>query len=156
MVFFCQLFLALTQTAFVLGAVYFKYNLNHEDEVHRLNPVVFAFTREAIAGTIMCLLAYITTRAVPRRSDLSHFAIIGTLMYFNQLFYIVGVELSGVVVATCMQPAIPVFTVALTISLGKEPPSVRKSIGIIAASAGAVCMVFSILVEHSSRVGCVV
>lgn len=34
----------------------------------------------------------------------------GICMYFSQLFYIIGIELSGVVVATCIQPAIPVFT----------------------------------------------
>ena len=32
------------------------------------------------------------------------------LHHFLQLFYIIGIELSGVVVATCIQPAIPVFT----------------------------------------------
>ena len=30
-----------------------------------------------------------------------------------QLFYILGIDMSGVVVATCMQPAIPVFTAML-------------------------------------------
>ena len=31
----------------------------------------------------------------------------------SQLFYILGIDMSGVVVATCMQPAIPVFTAML-------------------------------------------
>lgn len=137
----CQVFLALTQTAFVLGAVYFKYSVNHEDQVHQINPVVFAFIREAIAGTVLCCLAYLSTRSIPKKEDLSSLAFVGILMYFNQLFYILGVELSGVVVATCIQPAIPVFTAALAISLGKEEPSISKTIGILLASAGSICMV---------------
>jgi len=137
----CQLFLALTQTAFVLGAVYFKYNVNHEDQIHQINPVVFAFIREIIAGTVLCLMAYVTTRSVPKREDLLSLAFVGLMVYFNQLFYILGVELSGVVVATCIQPAIPVFTVALAITLGKEEPSIYKTVGILLASAGSICMV---------------
>lgn len=30
-----------------------------------------------------------------------------------QLFYIMGIDMSGVVVATCMQPSIPVITAML-------------------------------------------
>lgn len=137
----CRFWLALTQMAFVLGSVYLKYNLNHEDALHRINPVVFAFVREVVAGGIMCSVSHFTAGVVPRREDLARFLIIGVLLYCNQLFYILGVELSGVVIATCMQPAIPVFTAALAITLGKETPSVSKSIGILAASAGAICMI---------------
>eukprot|EP00210_Caulerpa_lentillifera_P008599 g8203.t1 len=137
----CSQMDSLTQLAFVLGSVYFKYSVNHEDAMHRINPVVFAFVREVVAGGIMCSVAHFTTRVLPRREDFLQFLIIGTLLYCNQLFYILGVELSGVVIATCMQPAIPVFTAALAISLGKESASVGKSIGILAASAGAICMI---------------
>ena len=62
-------------------------------------------------------------------------------MFLSQLFYIIGIELSGVVVATCMQPAIPVFTVLLGVLLKMETASVQKVVGIIMAVSGAVCMV---------------
>ena len=138
----CQLFLALTQTAFVLGSVYFKYSVNHVDRRDRINPVVFAFVRESIAGSMMGLLAYLSTSSVPRMGDAPKLLFIGLALYFNQLFYIMGVDMSGVVVATCMQPAIPVFTAALALTLGMEQPSLYKTFGILMASAGSICMVY--------------
>ncbi len=47
---------------------------------------------------------------LPAKRDLLRVAALGLCLYFNQLFYIIGIDLSGVVVATCMQPTIPVFT----------------------------------------------
>lgn len=32
----------------------------------------------------------------------------GCAMFLSQLLYILGIEMSGVTIATCMQPAIPV------------------------------------------------
>ena len=130
--------------------MYFKYSVNHEDRVHKTNPIVFAFIRETTAGTVMCVLAYVTTRVLPRKADLLNLAFLGLLLYCNQLFYIMGVELSGVVVATCMQPAIPVFTAALAMTLGREQPSLTKTIGILFASAGAICMVDRLNLSHGA------
>ncbi|CAD7703401.1 unnamed protein product [Ostreobium quekettii] len=137
----CRMALATVQISFALGAVYFKLVVEHEDARHRLNPVLFAFVREAVAGSVMCLLAYATTGARPKRSDVPTLAVLGALLYCNQLFYILGMEMSGVVVACCMQPVIPVLTAALAVGMGKEEPSVRKLSGIFLASSGAVLMV---------------
>lgn len=58
----CQVGLALTQACFALGAVYYKYNLNENvDSKAGFHPVVFAFAREVVAASIMCLLAYFGT-----------------------------------------------------------------------------------------------
>ena len=59
----------------------------------------------------------------------------------HQLMYIVGIDLAGVSVAACMQPAIPVFTAALAIATGAEAPSRRKLAGVGLAVGGALCMV---------------
>lgn len=140
LLFLCRLFLALTQFAFVIGAVYFKYSIR-PGNLHVINPVVFAFFREVVAGFILSALACVLTRSVPKKEDFKKLMFLGLLVYFNQLCYIMGVELSGVVVATCIQPAIPVFTAAFAIGLGKEDPSYHKLIGILFASVGALCMV---------------
>lgn len=39
----------------------------------------------------------------PKRNDLMKLAGLGVCLFLSQLFYITGIELSGVVVATCMQ-----------------------------------------------------
>lgn len=44
----------------------------------------------------------------PKRADAWRVGVMGAAMFLSQLLYILGIELSGVAVATCMQPAIPV------------------------------------------------
>ena len=66
---------------------------------------------------------------------------LGLCLYFNQLFYIVGIDMSGVVVATCMQPTIPVFTAMIAVLLNLEAGSLQKFIGIALAVSGSICMV---------------
>lgn len=48
----------------------------------------------------------------PKRDDLWRVGLMGGAMFTSQLLYILGIELSGVAVATCMQPAIPVSAAA--------------------------------------------
>ena len=55
--------------------------------------------------------------------------------------YIIGISLSGVLVATCMQPTIPVFTAMIAVCLGLEAGSIQKFLGIGLAVAGSVSMV---------------
>lgn len=78
---------------------------------------------------------------LPRRSDLLRVALLGFCLYLNQLFYIMGIDLSGVVVATCMQPTIPVFTAMLAVMLQQESGSWQKFGGIGLAVGGSMCMV---------------
>lgn len=49
--------------------------------------------------------------------------------------------MSGVMLATCMQPSIPVITALLGVVLGLEAGSVQKFVGILVAVAGSICMV---------------
>ena len=80
-------------------------------------------------------------RLAPLRHDCPRVLLLGCCLFFNQLFFILGIALSGVVVATCMQPAIPVFTAVLALMLGTEAGSLRKFMGIAMAVGGSVCMV---------------
>ena len=66
---------------------------------------------------------------------------LGLCLYFNQLFYIIGIDMSGVVVATCMQPTIPVFTAMIGVMLNLEAGSMQKFAGIGLAVGGSICMV---------------
>ena len=78
---------------------------------------------------------------LPKRSDLLHVAGLGVCLFFNQLMYILGISLSGVLVATCMQPTIPVFTAMLAVCLQLESGSVQKFFGIGLAVLGSMSMV---------------
>ena len=59
----CQAALAFTQFAFCLGSVYLKRSLRNInlDQSARFHPIIYAFLREAVAGPIMCLIAFLQT-----------------------------------------------------------------------------------------------
>ena len=48
---------------------------------------------------------------------------VGMCLYFNQLFYIIGIDMSGVVVATCMQPTVrSIYSGDRLMTLPRAPP----------------------------------
>lgn len=65
----------------------------------------------------------------PQKRDAPVLMGMGMALFMNQLLYIVGLEYAGVTIATCMQPSIPVFTVAAAMWLGQESASARKIAG---------------------------
>ena len=106
------------------------------------HPVVFAFYREALAGCILIALAALAHRtARPARKHWPALLATGACLWANQLGYILGIDLAGVVAAACLQPAIPVFTAGLAILAGSEALSARKAAGTGLAVAGALAMV---------------
>ncbi|KAL0029246.1 hypothetical protein WJX79_005217 [Trebouxia sp. C0005] len=139
----CQLALAITQISFCCGSVYLKRALRAVDSTRGQNfhPIIYAFTREVLAAPIMCSMAWLSSRVLPKRSDLLHVSALGVCLFFNQLMYIIGISLSGVLVATCMQPTIPVFTAMIAVCLRLEAGSIQKFLGIGLAVAGSVSMV---------------
>lgn len=140
----CQTAIALTQASFVFGSVFLKSSLAYvdEDKGETFSPIVYALAREGCAGPILLALSWVVAgKAAPKRADLWRVCALGVAMYLSQLLYILGIELSGVTVATCMQPAIPVFTVLLGIALRMEHGNPRKLTGIGLAVVGAICMV---------------
>lgn len=139
----CQLVLALIQAAFCGGSVYLKSSLRNISALSpdAFHPIIYALAREAIAGPIMCAIAFAQTPILPRRADLLAILALGGCLFLNQLFYILGIDMSGVLVATCMQPTIPVFTAMIGVTLGLEPGSCQKFMGILLAVGGSVCMV---------------
>lgn len=79
---------------------------------------------------------------LPSREDTLLILLLGVCLFASQLLYMLGIELSGVVVATCIQPAIPVFTALLSISMRQEAANPRKLVGITLSVLGATAMVF--------------
>jgi drug/metabolite transporter (DMT)-like permease len=139
-----QVGVAATQAAFVTGSVVLKASLSQVDasKGEIFSPIVFAFLREACAGPLLYILALRWTGvAWPQRQDASRVTFIGACLFLSQLLYIKGLHWSGALAASCMQPAIPVFTALGGILLGMEPAKPRKLAGIALAVVGAVCMV---------------
>lgn len=149
----CQLGLIITQGFFVVGAVWLKGALTMIENApgQTFNPIIYALAREASAGPILFCLSYGLTGAAWPGQDAWSMLALGVCLFISQLMYIKGIELSGVVVATCMQPAIPVFTALLGVSIGTELPSMKKSLGIFLAVLGAVCMVLGGLEESKIK-----
>lgn len=146
----CQLVVAAVQVSFVIGSVYLKASFKRVQGLH-FHPTIFAFTREAIAGPILCTIAYACTRELPKRQDMTGMFGLGVCLFLNQLFYILGIDMAGVMIATCIQPSIPVITVCLSVILGLEAGSAAKILGIITAVTGSMCMVVGgVLKGHSN------
>eukprot|EP01025_Chloroclados_australasicus_P050851 TRINITY_DN5909_c0_g1_i3.p2 TRINITY_DN5909_c0_g1~~TRINITY_DN5909_c0_g1_i3.p2 ORF type:complete len:158 (-),score=6.85 TRINITY_DN5909_c0_g1_i3:113-586(-) len=143
MVYFC----------FAFGSVLMKYALQtdeHENST-KLNPVVFSFYREIFAGLIMTGLAHFSTGVIPKQEHLLRIGLLGFSLFANQLFYILGVDFAGVFAACCMQPVIPVFTVALAVLIQQEKGDVRKFTGILFGVLGALAVVIVRRKQLTSR-----
>ena len=56
----CQAALAVTQLLFCIGSVYLKSSLLSLSTLgaREFHPIVYAFVREAVAGPVMCMIAY--------------------------------------------------------------------------------------------------
>lgn len=164
--------IATAQASFVVGSVYLKAQISRVEasSPQSFEPVVFAFAREASAAPLLLLLAWLKGRLrvmraagirlfiytyhfqppfttlpgapLPARQDALLFFLLGVCLFASQLLYMLGIDLSGVVVATCIQPAIPVFTALLSISLRQEAANPRKLVGIALSVLGATAMVF--------------
>lgn len=139
-----QIGVVLTHCSFVFGAILLKSSMKGIDEVRGevFSPLVYAFYREASAGPLLFLLSVMTVGyRLPLRKDAVSVFFLGFFMFVSQLLYIMGVDMAGVLMASCVQPSVPVFTVMIGVVLGVEKGSMRKVIGIMFAVVGAVSMV---------------
>lgn len=59
----------------------------------------------------------------------------------NQLLFVKGLSLTTAINATLLTTTIPVFTLAVSIALGYDRPSVRHFLGIALAAAGVIYLV---------------
>lgn len=139
-----QMGVVLTHCSFVFGAILLKSSMKEIDEGRGevFNPIVYAFYREASAAPLLFLLSVLTVGyRLPLRKDAMSVFFLGFFMFVSQLLYIMGVDMAGVLMASCVQPSVPVFTVMIGVMLGAEKGSMRKVIGIMFAVMGAISMV---------------
>ena len=62
----------------------------------------------------------------------------GFCLYCSQAFFIVGEKLSSAVIGSAWQPAQPIMTTIIAVSLGWEPLTHYKSAGILFAFCGVL------------------
>ena len=127
--------LCLVQTLFALGTVYVKWALKST----RVNAIILLLYREIFAAAILILLS--VRHGAPRSRDFSRFLLAGFCMFLNQALFIVGVDLSGAVVASCIQPSQPVVTFAIAVLVGQEKLDLKRCLGLSFAVMGAVWVV---------------
>ena len=106
-----------------------------------ISPVTFAYLR--VAGS--AILIHVVTprdRDPITRSDawqLVGFAFLGVVI--NQTFFLAGLSLTTAHAAAILITTIPVFALAIAISIGREAATIRKVGGIALAAAGALMVV---------------
>ena len=129
--------LILVQIIFGVGSVVGKLG------VSKFNPVLFALIREASAGPLLLVMAIFLEGCVLKCCDRKNWRVIagGFFLFMNQMCFIVGEKLSSAVIGSAWQPSQAIFTVALSLILCMEKPTLLKIGGILLASAGAVVMV---------------
>ena len=77
----------------------------------------------------------------PLQKHFWHFLAAGFCFFLNQALFIVGVDISGVVVASCIQPSQPIVTLAIAVLVGQERLDTNKCVGLGFAVFGAVWVV---------------
>ena len=84
-------------------------------------------------GFLLLVGSSLYYKVMPQKSDIPVLVGMGLALFFNQLLFILGLKMAGVVIATCLQPSIPIFTVALAMllpdGLSQEKASFQKLAG---------------------------
>lgn len=111
-----------------------------------VDPVVFGLLRDCVASPIL-MTAAILIEGRPRLNREDHFlvAVLGLLLYGNQLFYILGVHYTTSVTASLFQPSIPVFTALFALVFGIEVLAYRKLDGWLKVSGITISVTGAIL-----------
>eukprot|EP00216_Chloropicon_sp_CCMP2111_P003634 CAMPEP_0198242570 /NCGR_PEP_ID=MMETSP1446-20131203/17728_1 /TAXON_ID=1461542 ORGANISM="Unidentified sp, Strain CCMP2111" /NCGR_SAMPLE_ID=MMETSP1446 /ASSEMBLY_ACC=CAM_ASM_001112 /LENGTH=327 /DNA_ID=CAMNT_0043926091 /DNA_START=265 /DNA_END=1244 /DNA_ORIENTATION=+ len=127
--------LTTTQTVFGLGTVYLKWTLSFT----AVHPMVLALYRDVLAGLIFILITARLGR--PQKKHIVHFLGAGFCLFLNQVLFIVGVDLSGAMVATCIQPSQPIITFIVAVLIGQEKIDLNRLLGLTLSVVGAVWVV---------------
>lgn len=117
--------LILAQVMFGGGSVVGKLG------VEKFNPLLFALIREAVAGPLLLILAWWRDGCLTPRKDWALVCIMGFCVYANQACFIIGDKLAGPIISSAWQCSQPIFTLLISLSLGWEPATAQKVIGIL-------------------------
>jgi drug/metabolite transporter (DMT)-like permease len=90
-------------------------------------------------------------RAIPRK-DLYWLVLCSVLgVVVNQFLFVKGLSLTTVIDATLLGTTIPVFTLAVSIALGHDRVSLRRTFGILLAASGVIYLVDPLRANFSSQ-----
>ena len=111
--------------------------------VESFNPLLFSLIRECIAGPLLLLMAVsYDGRLQPKLGkDWGLIVIMGGCIFSSQAFMIIGVKLAGAIIGSAWQCSQPIFTLAISLSLGWEPATCGKIMGILLSFLGGAFLV---------------
>ena len=72
---------------------------------------------------------------------LKSFVILGMLLFINQSFYIVGIQLGGPVTGSVWQPSAPIFTAVISMIWKLETWNIQRIVGVFVAFVGCSIMI---------------
>lgn len=128
--------LILVQVIFGGGSVVGKLG------VEKFNPMLFALIREGVSGPALLALAlWRDGTLVPLRKDWALILIMGLCVFSNQAFFIIGDKLAGPIISSAWQCSQPIFTLLISLTLGWEPATPRKLVGILLSFLGGAFLV---------------
>lgn len=114
--------------------------------------VMFRVAGAALA--FWCLRGMLSNRereAVQSRNDYLRLALLSLLgVVLNQFMFVKGLELSTVINATLLGVAIPVWTLIVSLVLGRERISLRTTLGILLAMSGVIYLIDPARAEFTS------
>lgn len=117
----------------------------------KFHPLTFALVRESCATLLLLAVAHVLSlkNRRPRgafgihKVDVVPLMISGLGVFGGQAFYIIGVKLAGAVPASVWQPATPIVTSTLCMTLGWESLQWKRVGGILFAFSGCAYMVLA-------------
>ncbi|MBA2341463.1 MAG: EamA family transporter [Pyrinomonadaceae bacterium] len=107
-------------------------------------PSTGLVTFRVVGAAVVFAILRRTTRLVKieRHSDYLRLALYSLLgVVLNQFLFVKGLALSTVINATLLGTAIPIFTLIVSVIIGRERLSVKKILGILLAIAGVIYLV---------------
>lgn len=90
-------------------------------------------------------------RHMPKRDLLSLVLCSGLGVVFNQLLYVKGLSLTTAINVTLLSTAIPVFPLIVSVVLGYDRLSLRRTLGILLAAGGVIYLVDPLRADFSSH-----
>jgi len=138
--------LGFAQTGFALFPIFGKLALPS------IPPLVLAAIRVTAAAAMLEVARRLSAPEMIAPSDRGLLVLLALLgVSFNQVLFILGLSLTTAINTSILISAIPVFTLAAAVLLGREATTMRAIGGILLAGAGAFVLLNAERFEWSSR-----